>query len=368
MLAITGLGMMTALGFGAVGTLAALRADVSRPRALRTFLVDDGVGGEEAATGHPVTGYAEGFTGPGAWVRLALGAFADLAHGAGLPPATAEDFWCRTGLTLLGPTADVARFPALLAEAPDAWTRLYARPVVEALRLPLARESLLVLGLGHGALAEALQRAGEEVFSRRVDRVLVLAADSFLDAESLAWLHREGRLKCATCPMGTQPGEAGAALLVEAESIARGRRAPQGGRVRAVALDETVEASPVALGRALAEAVRRVLPQALRPFRGDVLLDLNGEAWRAKAWGHAQPHLTRELLDFEHCRLNVPAECLGELGVVSAPLAVGVAVGAHLHGHNPEGAALVLSLCETGRVAAVHLGLAPAHHATPRGA
>lgn len=361
MLAITGLGMLTAVGYGAVGTLAALRADMSRPRALRTFPIDDGAGGEDFATGHPVTGHAEGFTGPGAWVRLALGAFADLCHGAGLPSAGAEDFWRRTGLTLLGPSADAERFPALLAESPAAWTRLFARPVVEALRLPLARQSLRVLGLGHCALAEALQRAREDVAAQRVDRVLVLAADSLLDEESLAWLYREGRLKCAARPMGTQPGEAGAALLVEAESVARGRRAPQGARVLAVAASEVEQARPAALGRALADAVRCVLPEGARPFRGDVLLDLNGEAWRAEVWGHAQLHLTRALLDFARCRLIMPAECLGELGTAGAPLAVGVAVGAHVLGHNPEGSSLILSLCTSGRVAAVHLARAPVH-------
>jgi 3-oxoacyl-[acyl-carrier-protein] synthase-1 len=364
MLAITGLGMMTAVGFGAVGTLAALRADVSRPRALRTFRVDDGAGGEAWATGHPVTGYAEGFTGPGAWVRLALGAFADLRQGAGLPQAEAGDFWRRTGLTLLGPSADAERFPALLAEAPDAWTRHFARPVVEGLRLPLARHSLRVLGLGHCALAEALQWAREDVAAQRVDRVLVLAADSLLDAESLAWLHGAGRLKCATRATGTQPGEAGAALLVEAESVARGRHASQGARVLAVALADVEDTGPAALGGALADAVRRVLSESARPFRGEVLLDLNGEAWRAEVWGHALPHLTGALLDFERCPLTVPAECLGELGTVGAPLAVGVAVGSLVHGHNPEGASLILSLSESGRVAAVHLESASTHHAT----
>lgn len=360
MLAITGLGMMTAVGYGAMGTLGALRAGVSRPRALRTFRLDDGAGGEEFATGHPATGFAEGFSGPGAWARLALGAFEDLAHRAGLPPSTAEDFWQRTGLTLLGPTADTERFPILRAEAPEAWTRLYGHSVAQALHLPLAREPLRVLGLGHCALAEALQRAREDVLSRRVERVVVLAADSLLDVDSLRWLHREGRLKCASRTFGTQPGEAGAALLVEAEGVARGRGAPQGGRVLAVALVETAAASPAAAGQALAEVTRRVLPEDARPFRGDVLLDLNGEAWRAEAWGHAQMHLTRTLLDFERCQLHVPSECLGELGAVSAPLAVGVAVGAGIHGHNPEGTALVLSLDESGRAAAVCLETAPA--------
>jgi 3-oxoacyl-[acyl-carrier-protein] synthase-1 len=359
MLAVTGLGMMTAVGYGAVGTVAALRADMSRPRPHPTFRVVDGEGGETAVVGHPVTSFAEGFTGPGAWVRLALGAFTDLVHGAELPTTTDEAFWSRTGLALLGPAADAERFPELLDEAPDAWERLYARPVVDALRIPWAEGHVRVLGLGHCALAEALQRAGEDVAARRVDRVVVLAADSYLDAESLAWLYGQGRLKGALGPMGTLPGEAGATVLVEAATVARARSAARGGQVLAVALSdewETEEPPPSErVGRALAEVVRRVLPER-RPFVGDVLLDLNGEAWRAQAWGHAQMYLTREHLDFERCRLTVPAECLGETGAASGPLAVGVAVGAFVWGHNPEGQALVLSLSESGRVAAIRLG------------
>lgn len=359
MLTVTGLGMMTAVGYGAVGTVAALRADLSRPHPLPTFRMVDGEGGETSVVGFPVTGFAEGFTGPGAWVRLALGAFADLMHGAELPPTTDLNFWSRTGLALLGPAADTERFPELLDEVPDAWERLYARPVVKALRVPWAPGHVRVLGLGHCAMAEALQRAGEDVAARRVDRVVLLAADSYLDEESLAWLCGQGRLKGALGPMGTMPGEAGAAVLVEADTMARARHAARGGRVLAVALSEAWEKeeppAPEEVGRALAEVVRRVIPKQ-RPFVGDVLLDINGEAWRAQAWGHAQMHLTREHLDFERCRVTVPAECLGETGAASGPLAVGVAVGSFIWGHNPEGQALVLSLSESGRVAAVRLG------------
>ncbi len=358
MLSLTGVGMVTAVGYGAVGSLAALRAGLSRPWAHPTFRMPDGEGGETAVVGHPVRGFAEGFAGPGAWVRLALGAFADLVHGAELPPATDAGFWSRTGLVLLGPAADPERFSGLLDEAPDAWERLYARPVVEALRIPWAPGTVRVLGLGHCALAEALQRAGEEVAGRRVDRVVVLAADSYLDEESLTWLCGRGRLKGALGPMGTQPGEAGVAVLVEAGSVARARDAARGGRVLAVALSEPRAEGPGGSGEAglaLAGVVRRVLPEA-RPFVGDVLLDLNGEAWRAQVWGHAQPHLTRAHLDFERCRIAVPAECLGETGAASAPLALGMAVGAFVWGDNPEGQALLLSLSELGRVAAIRLG------------
>lgn len=365
MLAITGLGMVTAVGHGVMGTLAALRADVSRPRVLPASRVEDGEGGETAVVGHPVTDYAEGFCGPGAWVRLALGAFADMLHRASLP--SSPDFWRRTGLTLLGPVADAERFPELPTELPDAWECLYAHPVMRALGVTLADGHLRMLGLGHCALAEALKHAEADVSAHRVDRVVVLAADSYLDGESLAWLQDKGRLKSATHSSGTQPGEAGAALLLESDSVARARGAARGGRVRAAATGEALQnVRPMELGRTLAETVRRVLPRE-KPFRGDVLLDLNGEDWKGMAWGSAQMYLTREHLDFEQCRLTVPAECLGEVGAASAPLAVGVAVGAFLQGHNPEGEALVLSLSDSGRVAAVHLESACASGAERHG-
>lgn len=109
-LAVTGVGMVTALGYGAVGSCAAIRSGLSRPHGLAGLEVGDGQGGSQPATGVPVLGYAEGFFLTGAWLRLAAGSLDDLRHATQWPSATETAFWSRTGLIALTPFIEAPRF------------------------------------------------------------------------------------------------------------------------------------------------------------------------------------------------------------------------------------------------------------------
>ncbi|WP_187345056.1 hypothetical protein [Cystobacter ferrugineus] len=289
-------------------------------------------------------------------MRLASGAFEDLRDGAGLPSHTDTQFWHRTGLLALAPLIDNERFGWSLETLPDALKTAYLRPLLSLMEVPLREENARSLALGHCGLAVAFHQAEAMLSSRTVDRVLVLAADSYVDSESLAWLSSRHRLKSPQRHVGLMPGEAGAAILVERPTVARRRNAPTHVHIEAVALGTLPKpgATLAQLGRAFAQATQQVLAASTstKPFQGDLFVDLNGEEWKAQAWGHAQVLLT-DHVDFPRCRVLHPAESLGETGAAGAPVSLAMAAWAFFRGHATGESALVCSLSDAGQVASV---------------
>ncbi|HEX5748008.1 MAG TPA: hypothetical protein VFZ09_17335 [Archangium sp.] len=299
-------------------------------------------------------------------MRLAAGSFEDMLHASALPSPSSLDFWRRTGLIVLAPIIDRERFFWSLETQPEALLEFYARPLIDLLGIPVANNFVRALGSGHCGLAEAVQLAQAEFATRRLDRVVILGADSYIDPLSLDWLAQHRRLKTPTRQTGAMPGEAGACLLLESESSARARGATIGAHIEAVALDGPLnEKQPSApgLGLALAEMLKRSVlgPVLEEPFRGEVLLDLNGEEWKAHTWGHAQVRLNQHI-DFNQCRFVLPCESLGEIGAASGPVAVCMAISSFVQKDTPPERAIVCSVSDTRRVAAVLLGRPPQAH------
>ncbi|MGC3999319.1 MAG: hypothetical protein QM767_18515 [Anaeromyxobacter sp.] len=365
-LALTGVGLVTALGRGATGSCAALRAGVALPVELGAE-VEDGEGGMIPAAGYP-TGLADGFFQTGAWVRLATAALEDLGHQSGFALEDAAG-WQRSGLTLLLPAILEPRFRWTPADATDLIHQV-TDPVASLLRLPAAPAQRSALGGGCTGLASALEGALRQPAQTPRERWVLAAADSYVDGLSLSWLALEGRLKEPGQPVGLAPGEAGAALLLETEHAARQRRAQPLGFIESVALTRAPAGTPPpaspgeegptwapppapALGRALAQALRGVLPAGPAPWHGDLYLDLNGETWKAAGWGHAQVDLVR-VIAFDRCRVIFPAESLGETGAAS-PL-IGVALALWNLRRDGAPGAIVCSIGDDGQVAAVRLG------------
>jgi 3-oxoacyl-[acyl-carrier-protein] synthase-1 len=87
-------------------------------------------------------------------------------------------------------------------------------------------------------------------------------------------------------------------------------------------------------------------------FDGDLLVDLNGEQWRASELGGAMARLGKRL---GSARLLVPAVHVGEIGAAAAALALCFGVRSFRRGYARTGELLVTSLAESGRLAAIHL-------------
>jgi len=345
--------MVTSLGYGRTGSCAAIRAGLSSARLLPGTEVSEGEGQVSPARGHPIPGFVEGFFQAGAWVRLASGALEDLLHEG---PFSASDFWQRTGLIALPPLLDPARFMWAIHQHPDA-SAFFMRPLRDIIGLPIPPKFIEVVAAGHAGVGEALQRAEKLIGSQQVDRVLIIGADSYLDGLSLQWLAQYRRLKSGESPVGLLPGQAGACLLVESDASARARRATSEGHVVAVVVKAPSTEKPptvTELGRLLAQAVAEALDAAgaPHPFRGDVVLDLNGEEWKAHAWGTAQVLLARRI-DFSECRRLLPCESLGETGAASGLLGVGLAIDHFSGGESPDHEALVCSVSDAEQVAVV---------------
>ncbi|NVJ23727.1 hypothetical protein HUW62_21095 [Myxococcus sp. AM011] len=282
-----------------------------------------------------------------------------MIHASSLPPASAHEFWRGTGIITLAPLIDEERFLFSLDRAPAALLEHYAWPLVRLLELPMLPHQVWALASGHCGMAEAIQLAERELSARRLNRIIVLGADSYVDPLSLGWLAQHRRLKSPTRQTGTVPGEAGACVLLESEVSARTRGAVIGGHVEATGLGVHADGKrppPPALGRALAEVVKNVLPGAKdeQSFHGELLLDLNGEDWKAQAWGYAQV-LLAEHLDLGHLRVVLPCESLGEIGAASGPASVCLAVSGFLRVSGPGDDAMNCSISDCGQVAAVRL-------------
>ncbi|MCP3169257.1 hypothetical protein [Myxococcus qinghaiensis] len=227
------------------------------------------------------------------------------------------------------------------------------------LELPVLPHQVWALASGHCGMAEAIKLAERELSARRLNRIIVLGADSYVDPLSLDWLAQRRRLKTPTRQTGTVPGEAGACVLLESEVSARTRGAMIGGLVEATGLGVRADGKrppPTTMGRALAEMVKNALPgpQDEQSFEGELLLDLNGEDWKAQVWGYAQV-LLAEYLDLGRLRVVLPCESLGEIGAASGPASVCLAVGGFLRMRAPGDDAMSCSISDSGQVAAVRL-------------
>lgn len=178
--------------------------------------------------------------------------------------------------------------------------------------------------LGHAAPAAALLRADELIASRACRRVLIAAVDSLLDPLSLAWLASTDRLRGPETADGVAPGEAAACWLV--------------GPAEPAALAQIVAGfQPAGPRSAVADAERWLRAAGDTPCGHD-WVDLSGEPWRARAWGHVAHRLGRTQ---EH----TPAENWGDLGAASM-LAAGCV---------SSRPALLWMLGEDGSAGVVHL-------------
>lgn len=359
-LPLTGLGLVTSVGRSVAASCAAIRAGVSRPEPVPIDAIDEETLEPLAVTGYPARGLTDGFVLAARWLQLARASVADLVHSAALPSAGDAAFWGRTALFAALPPVRSARFQNEEGD-PEALRAALLEPLCRSAELPIDPRCQLLFPLGNAATLEALRAAAEELRRGQVERVLVLAVDSLLDPLSLEWLAGAGRLKTDEVPTGLSPGEAAACLLVETEASARRRQATVLARVSTpiTAQGRPIDADPPDTGEALAacaaKALALVSPGA--PYRGDVVADLNGEAWRAMQWGTAQVRLGRAL--GEH-RLHAPAEAVGDTGAASGGLGICFAVHLAARRAAARPAALVLSSGEDGRAAAAVVDGVPA--------
>jgi 3-oxoacyl-[acyl-carrier-protein] synthase-1 len=354
---LTAVGALTSVGLGAVPSCAAIRAGITRPRPIDHFAtldLDEHVAA--ALLGHPIAGMTDGFAPNARWRWMAAAALDDLLAGEHVPPAADVAFWSRCGIIFVLPVLDDARFfYAPFAHADTIWQSCLD-PIIARQRLPLDAVHRSVAAVGPAGIGLALATTSDWLDAAEVDRVLVVGADSLLDAWSLAWLGP--RLKHSGNPVGATPGEAAFALLIERE----GARAalPPLGRLMALAWEEVDEpcVNPERQqGRGLAQALQRVC-SAGTELSGDVYVNLNGEAWRAAELGAAASALPAHRRGTQ--RFHVPAACIGDVGAAAGGVHVACVLRSFARGYAAGPSAWVVSTSDDGDVSVVGLEVARA--------
>jgi 3-oxoacyl-[acyl-carrier-protein] synthase-1 len=343
--------MVSAVGRDALTSCASLRAGISRARCLPSFTVLDADEQDAApVTACAVHGFSEGFQGLGAWVRLACLALRDLLHSCKLQE---QAFWDQAALLVAAPILDRQRFDGM-EWTPQSILQDYGLAVARRCGLSLRADLAEIIPAGHAAAAAAIERAGQLV-AEGIPRVLLMAADSYIDPMTLDWLAGLGRLKTPDNPAGLIPGEAAACVLLEpAASVSRrnGRAMAVARRAATAAESEDYLSGKRSQGRALASAVDKSLGDTGGPFTGDVIADLNGEEWRAYELGCVRVRLRSRL---ESAHLVYPAVSFGESGAASGVLGLCVATRSLEREYAHGDSALVTSSSDDGRVGAIYV-------------
>ncbi|WP_143196074.1 hypothetical protein [Archangium sp. Cb G35] len=308
--------------------------------------------------GRPIRGYTEGFSHTGLWMRLARGCILDLLQQEGIANAPDTGFWRKTGLVAVLPSFESERFPNENSASPEETHDAFLQRLLAVLKLPLRREHADVLRQGHAGVITAVQQAPRRMATTGLERLLVLAVDSYLDGPTLQWLSSARRLKAGDIPCGLIPGEAGACFMLETEASLRRRQLSPQVFVESTALGvekrHRFQHEPNN-GMGLSQVLQEVLETASpgKPFRGDIICDLNGENWRARELGSAWVRVRGQLGD--DVRIIAPAESLGDTGAASGAVGVCVAVRSFSRRYSRTGQAVLLSSAEAGQVGAMVL-------------
>lgn len=366
--AVIGIGMVSSLGLDAVTSCAAQRAGITRVTTLDEFQVlNEDEGDYQGIFVHKVPVILDGFDGFARLVRLAVAGVKDLlsSHAQHL------DF-ARTGFYIVIPSEsrtkhDLPRQGADITthetdQEKDA-TRLFGerlcRKIVDLSGCDIPARNWQVIDAGHAGVAVAVEKAMENLSVGKIDRCLVLGVDSFLSPSSLAWLHRNKRLKTSDNPVGFQPGEACACVLLENFQSTRSR----GCEIHAVVSSVSTGFEPnhmfsgnPAGENSLAKLVTRVYSQATpNPSATWIISDLNGEVHRAHEWGNATVQISPVFPSLRSSVSSYPAASFGDTGAASGAVAMCTAIRAFARNYAPSNEALVVSSSDFGARAALLL-------------
>jgi 3-oxoacyl-[acyl-carrier-protein] synthase I len=355
-LAITGAGMITSVGPNLADSCAAIRAGIVRSEEIDQFtLVDTETQSLAPIIARPIHGFSEGFFVLGFWVRAGLASLNDMVRSSALPAASDRAFWSATGLLAVTPPVAGARFETDDSFTPEMLRAAYLDRLLQVFPYPIGDENTGVVCLGHAGTVAALAQA-ESMVSRGLKRVIIVAADSYLDPRTLEWLSASSRLKTEDNPVGLTPGEAAACFMVESRASCASRSAIELAIFgeAAVGLEESSFSSgqrPQGVG--LANAISRALGASSVevPFSGDAFADLNGEEWRAYEAACARIRLGT-LLEGKN-RSVFPCSTLGEVGCASGAVAVCCALRSLQRGYSHGDIVLVTSSSDDGPVGAV---------------
>lgn len=209
---------------------------------------------------------------------------------------------------------------------------------IEALR-SASIDVVPVVG-GHAAGIRALELAVARIAQRPDEVVLVGGVDSYLDAETLAWMESQGAVARKGVRGGFSPGEGAAFVAVASKSTCARLKIRPLGHVRSVVTGReprSPDSEEGLLGEGLAEVIRRATHMVNDSDRliSDVYCDINGQRHRTDEWSFA---ILRSAAIFrDPAAYETSVGSCGDLGAASVALALILAVRAwsRRYAHGP---------------------------------
>lgn len=376
--AFTGCGLVCSLGFDVGTVCAAMRAGVVRPSNVDTFTVGD-LDDSGAVTVHAAPFITHGLEGDARLLRLMQAALEDLQTQH--PEAPWKD--ARTGFYLSIPDPDRvhtghALIPdeALREQEIERFEQIQANrsaPVdVNGRAQQLLQKAAELAGwtspvrlqqvstAGHAGVAELIQLAWRDLGAGTVELAVVGGVDSWIDESSLLWLERRTRLKSPTMPVGLPPGEASGFLLIETVYRAKDRRVRPLGVLQSVNLEQDTHpqlSAEASTGEALARVLSRTAaPAGWSPEHPPwLIVDQNGESYRALEWGYALSRLVQGHLAFQQPTLWYPVASVGDTGAATGVIQASMALQAFARDYAPTRRVALLSSAEAGQRACMLL-------------
>ncbi len=192
-----------------------------------------------------------------------------------------------------------------------------------------AKSSVETVPLGNASIQNAFARAGELIESDSNNVCIIGGIDSLLRDSTLNWFEQDCRLKSVSYGrhQGLIAGEAICFIIVEDPSRARQANRPILARLTGLGLaDEPAPRadSKSSRGAGLTEACRAALTGTAGGDVCAVFGDLNGENSRALEWFQTENRCFKK--KDTHRQLWTPANCYGDIGATSGAVLTSVAV------------------------------------------
>ena len=223
-------------------------------------------------------------------------------------------------------------------------------------------ERLVVARLGHAGCLWALQSACQLLASAPASWVVIAGVDSYIEPDQLEWLEQTEQLHGGgerNNAWGFVPGEGAGAMLLASARNAQHLRIDPISLVRSVGLgreERLIGTGEVCLGLGLTAAFRDAVGSLAPGERvSDVYCDMNGEPYRADEFGFTVLRTRERFMSASD--FVAPADCWGDVGAASVPLAVGLACVAAAKNYARGRLALVWASSVNGRRGAAVLDL-----------
>ncbi len=341
--AITGIGMISAIGHNVETACASIRCGLRRFGETGHATLDPVTLEDIPVPASAIAGITDGYQGVGLYSRIGQYSLKDLIRYGKL---NKDDnyFWGNTHFILcVSPTR------ANESTTPDIDFNKALDNIIQMSGLNIPQPNRSICEYGHAAVLFGIEKGMQLLSRKQVDRVLVLGVDSLVGEEELNFYQH--RLKSDETGDGLGPGQAGAAVLIENVTTAKNRNADIHGYIGAVFTDRSNNNridQKTELGSGLAKVITKSLNEAIGV--NAYYCDLNGEKQRAQEWGYAVPKIRMEIDNFPEI-MRAPAECIGDTGAVSGAVSICGAVRSFARKYNPGKDILVWASSDNGMVA-----------------